>query len=61
MNIGDKVFTPRFCTVKIEKVFDNYHDANNDGYNVPTYYNGECYVFGKTVDLHHMVFAAVEK
>ena len=61
IKVGETVYTPRFCTVRIEKTFDNFHDANNEGYNEPTHYVGECYVFGKHNDFNHMTFAAVQK
>lgn len=61
MRIGDKVFTPRFCTVRIEEIFETGKEARAAGYTEPTYYEGEYDVRGKSLDMYHMVFAAVKK
>ena len=58
MKAGDKVYTPRFCTVQIEKVYDSRREAYKNGYTEPTYYENENYgVMGKSIDLYHMEFA----
>ena len=59
MKKGDKVYTPRFCTVTIEKIFDNVKDMVRAGYSNDSYYceNG-WRVYGKSLDLYHMEFAA---
>lgn len=61
MKIGDKVSTPRFCTVRIEEIFETKKEARAAGYTEPTYYEGEYDVRGKSLDMYHMVFAAVKK
>ena len=64
MKKGDYVRTPRFCTVKIEAVFDNRQEATEAGYTEPTHYtykNNDGYdVLGKSLDMYHMEFVAVK-
>ena len=64
MKKGDYVKTPRFCTVKIEAVFDNRQEAAAAGYTEPTHYthkNNDGYdVVGRQLDMYHMEFAAVK-
>ena len=60
MKTGDKVYTPRFCTVRIAKVYDSRREAVRDGYTEPTYYKGDYDVLGKSLDMYHMEFAAVK-
>lgn len=61
MNKGDYVYTPRFCTVKIEEVFENREAAARAGYTEPTHYRGEYEIAGKSLDMYHMEFAAYKK
>lgn len=61
MKPGDRVYTPRFCTVRIEEVFETAKEARAAGYTEPTYYEGAFDVRGKSVDMYHMVFAAVKE
>lgn len=62
MKIGERIYTPRFCTVVIEKVFDNKEEAYADGYKEPTHYHKDGYtVLGKSIDMYHMVFAGVKE
>ena len=62
MNINDKVYTPRFCTVTIEKVFDSKREAATEGYTEPTHYHKDGYtILGKSLDMYHMVFAGVKE
>ena len=59
---GDYVRTPRFCTVQIKEVFSDREKAWEAGYREPTHYRGnDCDIFGKSLDMYHMEFAAVEK
>ena len=37
MKLGDKVMTPRFCTVKITAMFEDEQEARKCGYTEPTY------------------------
>lgn len=64
MKKGDYVRTPRFCTVKIEKVFRNKENAYKAGFKEPTHYthkNNDGYdVLGRQIDMYHMEFAAVK-
>lgn len=62
MKIGDRIMTPRFCTVKIEEIFDTYEAALAAGYREPTHYHSADYgVVGKSLDMYHMSFAAYRK
>lgn len=67
---GDKVRTPRFLSVNIEKVFKKPNDsskiqyavAREEGYTEPTHYDDGRYdIFGKHTGFNTMVFAAIEK
>ena len=57
--IGDEVYTPRFCTVKISEVFRDEIEAYNQGFREPTHYKGSFKVLGKSIDRYHMEFCAV--
>lgn len=64
MKKGDYVKTPRFCTVKLEEVFENEDAARKDGYVEPTHYqyqHSDGYdILGKHTGTNRMVFAAVK-
>lgn len=64
MNTGDRVYTPRFCTVRIEEIFDSPQEAAEAGFTAPTFYQDPAGVFGvsgRSLDLYHMEFAAYRK
>lgn len=62
MKIGDRIYTPRFCTVEIKEVFESHNDAWNAGYKEPTHYHKDGWsVAGKSLDLYHMEFAAYKE
>lgn len=62
MKKGDRVYTPRFCTVKLDKVFRNEANARKAGYTEPTHTDIDGYgILGKTIDAYHMTFAAYRK
>ena len=61
MKIGDSVYTPRFCTVRIKAIFATEAEAHAVGYCEPTYYKGDHIILGKSLDMYHMEFAAVPK
>lgn len=62
MKIGDRIYTPRFCTVKIKEVFESQNDAWNAGYKEPAHYHKDGWsVAGKSLDLYHMEFAAYKE
>lgn len=63
MKKGDMIYTPRFCTVEINEVYDDDRKAYMDGYKEPTHYNKdpEYDVMGKNIGKNRMVFAAVRK
>lgn len=62
MKKGDWVDTPRFLKVEIEYVFESASQAYEAGFKEPTHYRSDDYdVLGKSLDIYHMVFAAVKK
>lgn len=63
MKQGDYIKTPRFGFVKLEAVYDTEAEANAAGYRETTHYwdDPEFGIVGKSLDLHHMVFAAYRK
>lgn len=61
MKKGDKVYTRRFCTVKVKEVFQSRREAREAGYTEDAYYNsGEWLILGKSTDFYHMEFAAAK-
>lgn len=61
MKIGDFVYTPRFCTVRISAVFATEAEARAAGFCEQTYYKGDHIILGKSLDVYHMEFAAVPR
>ena len=61
MKVGDSVYTPRFCTVRISAVFENERDARVAGFCEPTYYKGDHIILGKSLDMYSMEFAAIPR
>lgn len=62
MKAGEKIYTPRFCTVNIEKVFESKTNAYEEGYTEPTHYHSNGYtILGKSLDMYHMEFAGVKE
>ena len=62
MKKGARVETPRFCTVKIEEVFETRTEAMVAGFTEPTFYEDSKYgILGKSLDQYHMEFAAFRK
>lgn len=62
MELGARVSTPRFCTVIISAIFEHPEDAVKCGYVEPTYTNmSDWDIKGKSIDMHHMEFAAIKK
>ena len=61
MKIGDLVYTPRFCTVRIDAIFATETEAHAAGFRQLTYYKGDYVILGKCLDAYHMEFAAVPK
>ena len=61
MKIGDSVYTPRFCTVRIAAVFENEMEARAAGFCEPTYYEGDHVILGKVLDMYSMEFAAIPR
>lgn len=61
MKKGDWVDTPRFCKVKIQKVFRTEQNAKKAGYYEPTHYEKDNYkIYGKHTGTNTMVFAGVK-
>ena len=59
---GDYVLTPRFCTVKIDKVFKSRENAAKAGYTEPTHFQDYDFgVVGKSIGINRMTFAAFRK
>jgi hypothetical protein len=62
MKKGDLVNTPRFCKVKIEKVFRSNERANKEGYTEPTHYRDSEYMIrGKSIGNNRMIFAGIKR
>jgi Ni/Co efflux regulator RcnB len=62
MKKGDWVETPRFCKVKIQKVYRSNERAWNDGYTEPTHYrDSEYHIRGKHTGPNRMIFAAIKR
>lgn len=62
MNLGDKISTPRFGTVKISTMFTSNEEATEVGYTEPTHYRDEAYhIRGKQIESNRMVFAAIKR
>jgi len=59
---GEYIKTPRFLTVKIEKVFRSNERAYKEGYTEPTHYvNSEYHIRGKHIGENRMVFAGIKR
>lgn len=62
LKAGDRVYTPRFCTVKIKEVFASRKEAVSAGYCESTGYEADgSVVVGKVTDVNRMEFAAYGK
>ena len=63
MTKGFSVMTPRFGMVKIAEIFENEDAARRAGYTETTHYwdDPEFGVYGKSIDMYHMQFAAFKK
>ena len=62
MKKGDRINTPRFLTVIIDRVLTR-EEAYEQGFTEPTHYNDDpdYDILGKHTATNHMIFAAVEK
>jgi hypothetical protein len=59
IQIGDKVQTPRFCTVRIAAMFENVKLAEDCGFTNSTDFRDEDYhILGKSIGENRMLFAA---
>ena len=62
MKVNERIYTPRFCTVTVEKIFESRKEARQEGYTEPTYYNENGFtILGKSIGLNRMVFAGVKE
>ena len=63
MKVGDRVYTPRFCTVTIQKVFESENEAWNEGFKESAHFDKdpEYSIYGKHTGENRMIFAAVRK
>ena len=63
MKKGDYIYTPRFCTCEISRVYEDADEARIDGFCEPThYYSDPDYnVYGRHTGLNQMIFAGVRK
>ena len=62
MKVGDYVFTPRFCMVRIESIFLSEKLLVDAGYTEPTYNRDDDYIIrGKNIGMNHMIFAAAPR
>lgn len=62
MKTGDRIYTPRFCTVAIKEVLADWQEAWDKGYREPTHYDDpEWNIVGKSLDMYHMEFAAYRR
>lgn len=62
MKVNERIYTPRFCTVTVEKIFESRKEAQQEGYTEPTYYNENGFtIFGKSIGFNRMVFAGVKE
>lgn len=62
MKQNEMIYTPRFCAVKIEKVFESRTEAVAEGYKEPTHYHKDGYtILGKSTGANYMKFAGVKE
>lgn len=62
MKVNERIYTPRFCTVTVEKIFENRKEARQEGYTEPTYYEENGFtILGKSIGFNRMVFAGVKE
>lgn len=62
MKVNERIYTPRFCTVMVEKIFENRKEARQEGYTEPTYYKENGFtILGKSTGMNTMVFAGVKE
>ncbi len=62
IKVGSRVYTPRFCTVIVNQVFDTKEEAFNNGFKEPTYWDDPEYeIRGKSIKENTMIFAAYKK
>ena len=59
---GDDLYSPRFCWIKITKVYDTVADLFAAGYSEPTHiWNDRWDIRGRSLDMNRMDFAAAPK
>ena len=59
---GDHLYSPRFCDIAMEEIYDTTEELSQAGYNECTYIKSDSWdVRGKSLDQYHMLFAAAPK
>ena len=62
INLGDKVKTPRFLTVRVAAMFENIELADNCGFTETTdFRDDEYHIIGKHIGDNRMLFAAAKR
>lgn len=62
MKKGDRIETPRFGMVKIQKVYRSISTAEKEGFKEPTHYRGNDYfIRGKSIGINRMIFAGIKR
>lgn len=62
MKVNERIYTPRFCTVTVEKIFESRKEARQEGYTEPTYYHENGFtICGKSIGFNRMIFAGVKE
>lgn len=62
MKTKERIYTPRFATVTVVKVFESKDKARQEGFSEPTYYHKNGFtVLGKSTGMNNMVFAGVKE
>lgn len=62
LELGQKIMTPRFCTVTISAMFADPKAARQAGYTEGSgYVSPDWEILGKPAGLNRMVFAAIKK
>lgn len=62
MKVNERIYTPRFCTVTVEKIFESKKEARREGYIEPTHYSENGFtILGKSIGFNRMVFAGVKE
>ena len=62
MKVNERIYTPRFCMVTVEKIFESRKEARQEGYIEPTHYHENGFtILGKSIGFNKMIFAGVKE